>query len=278
MPQIKPYCTYEEQIDILRDKGCIVKDEEFCKIVLTNINYYRLSAYFLPFKQNDGSYQKGTTFEKIYHIYEFDKKLRNLFLSALEVIEVSFRSRLSHFHASKYGPLGYKDPSTFCSKHNNEKFKENISREIKNNSKVLFVKHHIEHYDGQFPLWVIIELFTFGMLSYFYSDLKTADKKAIAGKNYKEMVSWFRCCTDLRNICAHYGRLYYRIFPALPKGFDISYAAKQRLWGAILSLKALYPIDKKWNQEFIPDIKKLFDEYKDDINLYHLAFPDDWLD
>ena len=168
------------------------------------------------------------------------------------------------------------DAFSFNSKHNADKFKQNIDHEIENNKKVLFVKHHIDNYDGQFPLWVISELFTFGMLSYFYNDLITADKKAFAGADYKNMISWMRCCTDLRNICAHYGRLYFRIFSAMPSGFQISEAAKRRLWGAILSVRALYPSAEKWNSEFMPRIEALFEEYKEDIDLYHLAFPRDW--
>ena len=88
-------------------------------------------------------------------IYEFDRKLRNLLFSA---IEVSLRTRLAHFHSEKYGPLGYLDSSSFNSKHNVDKFKQNIDREIENNKKVLFVKHYIDNYDGQFPLWVISEV------------------------------------------------------------------------------------------------------------------------
>ena len=168
------------------------------------------------------------------------------------------------------------DASSFNSKHNADKFKQNIDREIENNKKVLFVKHHIDNYDGQFPLWVISELFTFGMLSYFYNDLTTADKKAFAGADYRNMISWMHCCTDLRNICAHYGRLYFRIFSAMPSGFQISEAAKRRLWGAVLPVKALYPSAEKWNSEFMPRIASLFEEYKEDIDLYHLAFPRDW--
>ena len=99
------------------------------------------------------------SFERVYRIYEFDRKLRNLLFAAIEVIEVSLRTRLAHFHSEKYGPLGYLDASSFNSKHNADKFKQNIDREIENNKKVLFVKHHIDNYDGQFPLWVISELF-----------------------------------------------------------------------------------------------------------------------
>lgn len=276
MSEVKQHITYEEQIEKLRGRGCVICDNAVCENILKNTGYYRLSAYFLPFKKEDGGYTENLSFERVYHIYEFDRKFRNLLFAAIEVIEVSLRARLAYFHSQKYGPLGYLDTASFNSKHDAEKFKENIDREIQNNKKVLFVKHHIEHYDGQFPLWVVCEIFTFGMLSYFYNDLTTADKKYFAGAYYNEMVSWLRCCTDLRNICAHYGRLYFRIFSAMPSGFSISEPAKRRLWGAMLSVKALYPSADKWNSEFMPEIEALFEEYKDDINLNHLAFPRNW--
>jgi abortive infection bacteriophage resistance protein len=276
MSEVKKHLTYEEQIEKLRSRGCLINDDVACKNTLKNIGYYRLSAYFLPFKRDDDNYTEELSFERVYHIYEFDRKLRNLLFAAIEVIEVSLRARIAYFHSEKYGPLGYLNPATFNNKHKPEKFKENIDREIENNKKVLFVKHHIDNYGGQFPLWVICELFTFGMISYFYNDLTTADKKQFAGSDYKDMVSWLRCCTDIRNICAHYGRLYYRSFSAMPTGFNIPEATKRRLWGAMLSVKALYPSTDKWNTEFMPAIEALFEEYKEDINLYHLAFPKNW--
>lgn len=48
----------------------------------------------------------------------------------------------------------------------------------------LVVQHHKEKYNGQFPIWVIIEFFSMGMLSYLYADLKSADQKMIAKKSY----------------------------------------------------------------------------------------------
>lgn len=276
MSEVKKHLTYKEQIEKLQSRGCVVSEAAACENILMNIGYYRLSAYFLPFKKDDNNYADGLSFDKVNHIYEFDRKLRNLLLAAIEVIEVSLRARLAYYHSQKYGPLGYLDTASFNDKHDTEKFKINIEREIENNKKVLFVRHHIENYNSQFPLWVICELFTFGMISYFYNDLTTADKKEFAGAEYNEMVSWLRCCTDLRNICAHYGRLYFRIFSAMPSGFSISDQVKRRLWGAMLSVKALYPSAEKWNSEFIPEIEALFEEYKDDIDLYHLAFPDNW--
>lgn len=277
---IKNPTTYDQQIDILKSRGCFISDEVFCKEKLEAINYYRLTAYFLPFKADGENYREGTSFHRVYRIYEFDRKLRAILFSAVEEVEIYLRSRFAYFHAHQYGATGYLNPMNFSNKHNDEKFKMNIDREIASNKQVLFVKHHLENYDGVFPIWVISELFTFGMLSYFYNDLKTPDQKRLANELYKttpkNVISWLRCCTDLRNICAHYGRLYYRIFPAIPAGVNISEAAKRRLWGAMMALRALYPQSQKWNSEVLTSLEDLFYEYNGDIDLYHLAFPRDW--
>lgn len=272
--------TYDEQIERLKARGCIISDENFCKEKLEAINYYRLTAYFLPFKADKENYVDGTSFHQVYRIYEFDRKLRAILFSAVEEVEIYLRSRFAYFHAHKYGATGYLDPQNFSEKHNDKKFKKNIEREIDSNRQVLFVKHHLETYGGIFPIWVISELFTFGMLSYFYNDLKTPDQKQLATELYKttpkNLISWLRCCTDLRNICAHYGRLYFRIFPAIPAGMQMRDSAKRRLWGTIMALRAIYPDSQKWNCEVLTALEALFDEYAGDINLYHLAFPADW--
>jgi len=54
--QLKQPKTYVEQVEIIRSKGFVIHDAEACISFLKRANYYRLSAYFLPFKQNNGSY------------------------------------------------------------------------------------------------------------------------------------------------------------------------------------------------------------------------------
>lgn len=209
-------------MEILKSRGCSIEDESFCLQKLQEINYYRLTAYFLPFKKKCGNYQQNTSFKNVIKIYDFDKSLRHILFSCIEEIEIFLKSNIAYYHAHKYGSLGYRKKDNFSERHNHSKFIELINKEIENNKNVLFVKHHLEYYSGEFPLWVLMELFTFGMLSHFYADLKTADKKIISRNLYqtipKYTESYLRCCTDLRNICAHYGRLYYRIFPAIPHG------------------------------------------------------------
>ena len=252
--ELKPATTFDEQLDLLEKRNCFISDPVFCKQVLQRINYYRFSAYFLPFRTESGMYKEGTSFHRVYRIYEFDRKMRQILFSAIEQVELYFRTQLAYFHAHKYGPLGYMDAANYGQKHDHVRFQQLFNEEVRRNRKILFVKHHLEKYAGNFPVWVATELFSFGMLSYFYGDMRTPDKKELArmlyGTTYHNLDSWLRCCTDLRNICAHYGRLYYRIFsavPVTPDGFPIELG--RRLFDNIVMLKFLYPDSERWNSE-----------------------------
>lgn len=276
----KPATTHEEQLSILERRGVIIENSESCKQILENINYYRLTAYLLPFKQEDGTYEHGISFFRVYRLYEFDRKLRSTLFSAVEDVEITLRARFAYYHAHKYGPTGYLDASNYNQHHDHDRFRTQIHREIESNNKTPFVKHHLEQYGGVFPIWAISELFTFGMLSRFYADLPTADQKTLSKgiyqNNYNVVRSWLHCCSGLRNICAHYGRLYYRIFPAIPRGFEDETEVLRRLWGAVLALCGLYLDTEKWNYEILGKLMSLFDEYSDDIDLSRIAFPRDW--
>lgn len=282
MAELKPPTTYDQQLAILRSRGVTADDADVCMRILERVNYYRLTAYFLPFKQADGNYKPGTDFLRVYRIYEFDRKLRGILFAAIETIEIYLRAEFSYFHAHKYGAADYMDPDNFSDRHDEQRFKEKLDREIRNNAAALFVKHHEQVYGGNFPIWVAVELFTFGMLSFFYSDLNRADQKHISRRLYhtvpQNMISWLRCCTDLRNICAHYGRLYYRVFSAVPANLGLSSEQERSLWGAVLAVRALYPDAAQWDAEILPALIRLFDEYCFDIDLDHIAFPGDWVE
>ena len=69
--------TIKEQVQKLRDRGCVINDEKLAEQTLTYINYFRLSDYFAPFTVCKGQYENGTTFENILRVYESDRKLRS---------------------------------------------------------------------------------------------------------------------------------------------------------------------------------------------------------
>lgn len=280
----KPPLKYEEQLEKLKKRGCIINDDKKCISILESVNYYRLSAYFLPFKLDNGNYKEGLSFERVFSIYEFDRKLHGILFNALEETEIFLRSKIAYFHAHEYGALGYMDKANFSVKAElHENFIENFKREIDKNKNILFVKHHIYKYGGEFPIWAASEMFTFGMLSKFFANMTCQDRENLSNDIYKTnpkfVGSWLRCCTDLRNICAHYGRLYFRTFSAAPSGIDnLEEKSKRKLFGAILSLKKLYPFKDKWNNETLKKLMSLVDEHKSDIDLEHIGFSYNWIE
>ena len=280
--KVKQPTTHEQQLELLKSRGCINNDDQFCIDILSNVNYYRFSAYFLPFWNTDRvTYKSGTTFSQIYSIYEFDKHLRRIILSEIENIETSLRAKVVYFHAHKYGALGYENKDNFNSKHNHDTFRKLTAGEIRKNKNVLFVKHHIDNYNGKLPIWAMIELFSFGMLSRFFADLPTGDRKKIALETFdvdESLVrSWLQCCTNLRNICAHYGRLYYRLLgavPLTPKGYD--YTLDRSLFSAITMLKLMSKDKVAWNSSFLKELKALINDYSSTAHLQHIGFPVNW--
>jgi len=47
---LKQPTTYEQQVQLLKDKGFIVKNDEYVINFLKKTNYYCFSAYLLPYK------------------------------------------------------------------------------------------------------------------------------------------------------------------------------------------------------------------------------------
>lgn len=222
-------------------------------------------------------------FTRIQRIYEFDRKLRTLVFEITEEIEFYLRTQFAYYSGHKYGPLGYLEEKNYISKHNHVLFQKKINERIQENQNTNVVKHHFEKYDGKFPIWVIIEFFSLGMLSYFFSDMKNLDKKTIArdlyDTTYDHLSSWTRCLTELRNRCAHYSRIYFWKFTSIPKEpEDEVYILDRSLFSQILMLKYLYPDAEKWNNKCIDELKTLIGEYLPDISLEHIGFPENWVD
>ena len=102
----KPALTWENQAQLLLDRGLIAdKDKLIC--CLESVNYYRLSSYFHPFKNQNDNFRSGTTLNQIWKRYTFDRRLRLIVLDAIERFEISVKTRLSYQIAHKLGPFGY---------------------------------------------------------------------------------------------------------------------------------------------------------------------------
>jgi len=137
-----------------------------------------------------------------------------------EQIEIAFRTHISYHVAHTYGSLGYLNSAHFENENYHAAFISELEKEVQR-SQEIFIKHHIEKYNGQIPVWVAVEVLSFGALSKLFSNMKSDDRNQISRSNYRVparyLESWLKCLSYLRNICAHYGRLYNRPLTSKPR-------------------------------------------------------------
>ena len=291
MPQLKPALTFAQQIDRLKNvHNLSITDDAAALEIIKKVNYYRLSAYGLGLYKNKEEYIDGISLEHIYRLYEFDSIFRNRLIHVIEQLEIQLRTQLSNFIALKYGAEGYIEQGNFSDK----KLKngqlvhamimESFIKERERQKNAPFVKHHIDKYKGHFPIWVAVELFTFGNLSSLYSIMTLTDRKEIArlyntGPEY--LMSWILTLVEIRNICAHYGRLYNMPLKQTPRLYSEYQKYRSgklnKIFPALLSIKRMLDSDERWFS-FEVELEKLVEKYRDVIRLQCVGFPEEWKD
>lgn len=275
--------TIDEQIENLKSLNLIV-DENEARETLNRVSYYRLvKAYSSSLKnRKTGVYNKKVAFHDIVQLYEFDNKLRYLLFPEFEKIEITLRCRLTNHFCVKYGSLGYLNSDYFSGNYQDLRARMDRAIEIasKNSSSI---KHFIENYkDHSVPLYAAIEVFSFGDLSLFYKSMKTEDRKEIAKLYYKGncyyLSSWFESVSHVRNVAAHFGRLYQRNFQRLPKVFkpdDFDVEDNNRLFRILCCMRYLLKEYGDW-PGFVADLQDLLYEYKNIVKPTGLGLTEGW--
>ncbi len=272
----KEFLSIDQQIDLLQSRGLLIADREAAQQALESINYYRLSGYTLTLRKNDTFYS-GITFENVLDIYNFDSCLRRLILDFSETIEVSMRTHIAYHHAEAHGKLGYLLPEYYSNPKFAEGFLKDLYTEIER-SKEVFVKHYRDNYDCVFPIWVVIELIGFGDLSRLYANLLPDEKSLIANKYYgvheAYLENWVRCTSELRNICAHRGRIFNRPLPSGVNLFsEYSGIDKKRFFSHFIAILKLLNTEKR--QNCIQAFKTIKLKYPYPL-MKHLGAPENW--
>jgi abortive infection bacteriophage resistance protein len=233
--------------------------------------------------KKDNEFFEGTTFNQLISIYEVDKKLRHLLMEALENIEIAFRTHITYLIAHKYGTLGYRNKENFLDETWHAEFINELEKTFTIRRKgELFIEHHYQNYSGKFPVWVAVEVTSFGMLSNLYKNLKEEDKKEIA-KTYYDVPytyveSWLRTLSNVRNICAHFGRIYNKNLTFKPMLFrnERKTINNQKIFAAIYVAKRL--LTKQDGDRVQTSLEALIDEYEEQIDLNCLGFKENWKD
>ena len=251
----------------------VFADSDHALRCLERIGYYRLSAYWYPFRafHSDPTcpdrrirgdvFRTGTTFEDALRFYLFDKTLRLRLSDALERIEIAVRA-VSVEVMGAIGPHAHRNPASYRKDFANrddarenrlDPFLEGLDRSFAR-SKEEFAKHFRERYEDQHPpIWVAAGTWDWGNLSYTISFLSDRIKDDICRNIHPELrrttlVSWMTSLNDVRNACAHHSRLWNRPLinsPSLKQRelplFDdlcdpaerVSDARSKRLYGAL---------------------------------------------
>ena len=276
--------SVEEQIQNLIDLGLIIEDEAFARSFLNDVSYFRLiKAYSLGLKPKNGKYNEGVTFSQIVQLYKFNCNFRQLLFALIERIEVNLRCRLANHFSSKYGVLGYEEPENFANAGYHADFLDDIKLEVGRNSKSPFVRNFRTNYkDGKIPMYALVELFSFGTLSKFFKSMKNEDKKAIAstyGIGYTYFESWIESIAYVRNLCAHYGRLYNAKLsktPMLYKQYTAAGIGNIRIFCVLICIFHLLPHDSHW-EEFVDQLDALIRKYPA-VTISTMGFPENWKD
>jgi abortive infection bacteriophage resistance protein len=222
-----------------------ITDEDKAKACLDRIGYYRLSAYWYPYRKSEevtdpttgdpqrrilDDFRDGTTFLHALDFYVFDKKLRLIAMDALERIEIGLRTSIA-VRLGQQDPWAHRDPTMLHGhfalqlrpKQTQTKHQDWLNRldDKFARSREDFAKHFKEKYPSDTPpIWVAVELWDFGTLSHFFSGLKQHDKDAVAADynvpTGNMLGTWLRNLNDVRNLCAHHSRLWNRNMASRP--------------------------------------------------------------
>ena len=279
----QPALAIDSQIENLKKVGLIINDEGKCRDKLNEISYFRLvKAYGVGLKPHNGSFDGDVCFEDLVSLYDFNTSFRQLLLTYIEDIEVMLRCRLANYFCVEYGVIGYENANNFRDEAKHRQFLDEVAQAVIRNKRSPFVRNFQTKYENHsIPFYALVEILSFGTLSKFFKNMKNEDKKAISkmyGNSWTYLESWFESLAYVRNICAHYGRLYDVRLDKTPK-FSKSekgdgWTSTIRVFSTVYCIKKLVPHDAKWHK-FLTNLENLFLKYPK-VDPQKIGFPTNW--
>ncbi len=306
MSMDKEFKNLEEQMAILEHKGLIIQDKDFARTVLLRENYFFLNGYrhlFLKSK-NDRRFIEGTTFEELYSLFLFDRQFRNILFKHLLIIENNMKSIISYQLSRKYGykESDYLKPKNFTnhpekSRQVNDLIKK-MKRQVRSNApQHAATMHYVNNY-GYIPLWVLVKVLSFGIVSELFSILRKEDQESIAESydiSVDSLTNYLPILANYRNLCAHEDIVFenktqrtvedtvYHKLLKIEKENDEYVYGKNDIFALILIIKQLItPVEFK---NLTEEISRALSNLEYNLNtitivkvLDRMGFPENWQD
>jgi len=215
----KVFRTIDEQVLILKDKGLIIDDIDYARDILIRENYFFISGYRHPFlkSKNDRYFIPNTNFYELYALFQFDRQIRNIIFKNLLIVENNMKSIFSYQLSKKYGyrEKDYLKQTNFSSNPEKQRQINDLIRKMKrqirvNGSQHSATSHYINNY-GYIPLWVVVKVLSFGIVSELFTVMKTEDQEEISkvyNVSVENLLTYLPILANYRNLCAHEDILY----------------------------------------------------------------------
>jgi abortive infection bacteriophage resistance protein len=301
----KDFKTYDQQIKKLQSRGLNFNDIEEAKKILKFENYYKLingynDLFLDPNSQNE-KYKDNLHFSEIYSLYKFDEELRFIFFKRILSIENQIKSIIAYEFSKNHDGNSY-----LSTKNYNSIYKSTfeLNKLVKTLTDIITpniynkqsLDKRISHYNSKYgfvPLWVLINLITFGNASYFFKFMNPKEQNEVS-RSFKVkpniLNNYLKMLTIVRNICAHNERLFSLKFrtqiasSVYKQNFHTSQSYNNRndLFSLLIILKQLviepkeFEKMKKEIEEQINILTQNLISIKIDEVLNEMGFPKNW--
>ena len=322
----KPFLTVPEQVRRLRERGMDCGDDVYASDVLERYGYYRLSGYWHLFRERPAppasrfdeegreirldSFTAGTSLSRVVALYEFDHEVRSRLGEVLSVVETAFRFFIGH-RLGRIDTFAHRKPELLGAMTQSDdsaslvptaayrEWLEEYERYEKR-ARGDFVAHFRQKYGPHLPIWVATEVMSFGALSGLYRLMPQSDQEILAARfqvltaggngDRGAMAKWLNSLRGVRNICAHYGRVWNRSFDVIVdapgcagKNKDDRLASllqdgvRNRLYGVLLAVRHLVLSIDPASSDVI-DLVDFIEGRSTELGftMAQLGFPNDW--
>jgi abortive infection bacteriophage resistance protein len=290
----KPPLIISDQIKKLQKRGLIIADIPIAEHYLINVGYYRLSGYWLTMQSDKANhiFKPNSTFENVISIYQFDRELRLLLFDIIERIEIALRTRMVYYLSHEINPWWFEDSSIFKNTVAHTTTLISIDRELQQTKEEFITQHYLKYHTDtrRPPAWKTLNITSFGTISKLYGNLadrihsKDLIAKELGTVNKSFLPSWLQSISQIRNICAHHGRIWNKNIPSKPKLLpkppfkwiaNVPPVEEQnKLYIHICCMKYLFDVVDN-NSQISDRLQQLFKKYPN-IDQNALGFPKNW--
>lgn len=239
---VLPFLQTSALIARLESNGIVITRPDVAEFLVECVGYSHLMSYVrMLTKCGIGSFD----IEFLKRVVCVDGAIRMALLSNILTFELIFKTRLATALAGEFGPYAHLDTRPFADVHRHANFLRICEKEKQRGLTTAndYARHHLDA-AGNLPVWVQLDIVSFGTISKLYENLAPCDtRREVArgfGIDHFILRSWLKTLVSVRNACAHGDVLYARQLDSIPRwARRLGECDRRRLFSVALLLAVL---------------------------------------